>query len=579
MATANLGRVGIVNKGTYVGSTTVYKLNDVVKYLDKIYICTLGHSTENIPSNNSGYWSLWVDNTGIATQVSTIADLRAMTSIPSTVYVTGYTIANDNAFGSNFFKWNSTSTVADNGGTIIKLTGTLTGRYELQYSEAVNVKWFGTKGDGVTNDTTAIHKARDVAKIKKQQLYIPTGIYGVDGLVLDGAINYYGDGNSVYPNSSSTTLKIIGTGSISVFGLYQSIVSNLIIDTNGFAVTGLKIYSINPIRSVANSFEHITITDSTYSYNATGISVGDSTLNQVAETTFNKVYLHESLLNAVIHKGDNTVNIIWDNCLFSAKQTIYKIYGGGNVYFNNGCEFAVSTVGYSAINVYDDVGSNDITISTIPSAIVLNTSYFEMNNMQYIIDASNINTANLPSDTSGKYNGRLSIEFTNCGSWNSVPKTLVNVNATLRFNMTVYGGRFHNVVRFVGGLKAAFSSDQILTLINPTVTGADITTWNAPSYGRPIIISDTLQSQTLKLMGATSNIIQADNGSIVFSGTGGGAYFAIEPSSAGTFSNAWNGCHFKLGSYRLWVDANGKLMIKAGAPLSDTDGTIVGTQA
>ncbi|QPL10908.1 tail protein [Pectobacterium phage Possum] len=33
-----------------------------------------------------------------------------------------------------------------------------------------------------------------------------------------------------------------------------------------------------------------------------------------------------------------------------------------------------------------------------------------------------------------------------------------------------------------------------------------------------------------------------------------------------------------LGGYQLWVDAQGRLRIKNGAPTSDTDGTVVGTQ-
>lgn len=36
---------------------------------------------------------------------------------------------------------------------------------------------------------------------------------------------------------------------------------------------------------------------------------------------------------------------------------------------------------------------------------------------------------------------------------------------------------------------------------------------------------------------------------------------------------------FYLGAYALWVDSAGKLRIKSGAPTSDTDGTIVGTQS
>jgi hypothetical protein len=35
--------------------------------------------------------------------------------------------------------------------------------------------------------------------------------------------------------------------------------------------------------------------------------------------------------------------------------------------------------------------------------------------------------------------------------------------------------------------------------------------------------------------------------------------------------------HF--GTYSLWVDSSGRLRIKSTAPTSDTDGTVVGTQA
>ena len=50
---------------------------------------------------------------------------------------------------------------------------------------------------------------------------------------------------------------------------------------------------------------------------------------------------------------------------------------------------------------------------------------------------------------------------------------------------------------------------------------------------------------------------------------------------AGDFFNvgsAWDGSHLLMGAYHLWVDATGALRIKNGAPTSDTDGTVVGTQ-
>lgn len=54
--------------------------------------------------------------------------------------------------------------------------------------------------------------------------------------------------------------------------------------------------------------------------------------------------------------------------------------------------------------------------------------------------------------------------------------------------------------------------------------------------------------------------------------------FAVEPRY-GVLGSAWNGSMLVMGSYYLWVDATGDLRIKNGAPTSDTDGTIVGTQS
>jgi len=95
-----------------------------------------------------------IDISKVAHQVDTIADLRAMTEKPDTVYVTGYHIAGDGAFGSHFFKRVDSAGI-DNTGTIIVPNGVTTYYYALQYEGAVNVKWFGAVGDGVTNNDIA----------------------------------------------------------------------------------------------------------------------------------------------------------------------------------------------------------------------------------------------------------------------------------------------------------------------------------------------------------------------------------------------------------------------------------------
>lgn len=44
-------------------------------------------------------------------------------------------------------------------------------------------------------------------------------------------------------------------------------------------------------------------------------------------------------------------------------------------------------------------------------------------------------------------------------------------------------------------------------------------------------------------------------------------------------SSAWNGAHMTMGAYHFWVDGRGRLRVKASAPTSDTDGSVVGLQS
>jgi hypothetical protein len=53
-------------------------------------------------------------------------------------------------------------------------------------------------------------------------------------------------------------------------------------------------------------------------------------------------------------------------------------------------------------------------------------------------------------------------------------------------------------------------------------------------------------------------------------GMGSGDSFQVD--------GTWNGGMLIMGAYYLWVDSSGRLRIKSGAPTSDTDGTVIGTQ-
>ena len=90
------------------------------------------------------------------------------------IEVLGYYAKGDG--GGGLFYWDSASTEADNGGTIIQATSIVNGRWKRVFSGAVNAKWFGAKGDGVTDDTEAIEACFQNASLYGKIL-IPDGLF------------------------------------------------------------------------------------------------------------------------------------------------------------------------------------------------------------------------------------------------------------------------------------------------------------------------------------------------------------------------------------------------------------------
>ena len=105
-----------------------------------------------------------------------IAALRANHIFSTSIYVLGYSTLNDGGEGLFVVNINDTTT-PDNGGTVI--VDAVGYRWYRADSNQVpaSAKWFGAKGDGITDDTAALQEWLNL----NQSRYLPTGTYLISG--------------------------------------------------------------------------------------------------------------------------------------------------------------------------------------------------------------------------------------------------------------------------------------------------------------------------------------------------------------------------------------------------------------
>lgn len=201
VSSTDLGRVRPVWQGPYSPIRT-YVPNDIVYSNGSAFIALLS-SLAVTPVSASAQWDLLAQGFVPGTTldiVDNIAALRtASTSDGSIVYAAGYYTTNDRGGGK--FRFIAAATDVDDGGRFIKPTAidaSSPGRwYRLLDGEEANVKMWGAKGDGVTDDSTTIQKAISAMQYGwSLKLLVPTGTYIVtQTLQLPARIHLHGEGN------------------------------------------------------------------------------------------------------------------------------------------------------------------------------------------------------------------------------------------------------------------------------------------------------------------------------------------------------------------------------------------------
>lgn len=261
---------------SYLYQNGVAEWNDKQEYkINSIAIGTDGNIYQSLVDSNIGNaltdTTKWVCIASKNSIVNSIAELKTISNIES-INVLGYYEKGDG--GGGLFYWDNSSTEADNGGTIIQATGVTTGRWKRVFSGAVNVKWFGAKGDGVTDDSVAIQKAYNylAVDIKGGTIYIPAT---KEGYKINTAINctnsfyginFVGEGSAALPNARpnndtlGTTIWLnTGTVGFDLTGCATIGISSLTLDTfNTTKVTNPARVGILSGRTAeqSNSFNH-----------------------------------------------------------------------------------------------------------------------------------------------------------------------------------------------------------------------------------------------------------------------------------------------------------------------------------
>jgi len=253
--------------------------NEVMLFIDRDYKWAIFENASDAASNSNPYAGFFdnvpqqnssssIDYDGNATikqrldnlNVDSYASLRALTSSQLTNGDV-VTVTDDGITGNFAVK---TGTVTDNGATLIVFSDDSNRYAERLYSGAINVKWFGAKGDAPTtpsagsgtDDRAAIQAAWDYCVTNAESLYIPAGGYRCLSRVVWGesvassnlkdlnGITLFGDGESTVVWTDRTgggsdvfnfnNCKNVTVRDIAASGIITAMTSP---GTNGFSIT------------------------------------------------------------------------------------------------------------------------------------------------------------------------------------------------------------------------------------------------------------------------------------------------------------------------------------------------------
>ncbi len=458
----------------------------------------------------------------------------------------------------------------------------------------VNVKWFGAKGDGVTDDSDAIQEAVNTGK----NVFVPAGTYLITKTISLKLQNFIGAGaNQTFFNVQNADLFELATGGRTIAEIANFRVESIGANANNNSV--FKSKEDSKERAVTYHFHDIEINGGQFLY---GFNLTDSfriTINKIGMTNvFNPFLLRGQIVQTTIedvtcnidtveigalndyntgiqiigdsHSGKyqrpesvrlSNVNFVGYDLGYDIKDVLYFVSDkfecdycadgirtfstDGGVTFTNGW-----------IAVQNRRNHSSVGIDVLPS----------VSNVLKPIDFDNINISGLAGLDTASVAFRVGYDE-NQSSWFRKGVTAHNLwisTANNTFKYAVQANRAKTLT--LDGVKVANNTAQMdfylvncesYSLKNLDGQTASITTSNPDNS-----ILENCNIPSLKIIGAypqyynNDNILKATNRSIEIAST--------DPST--NYTN-----NLSVNSGNLWVNSS-KLMYKFGKPTSNTDG-------
>lgn len=386
-----------------------------------------------------------------------IAQLRLNSNI-GRVDILGYYTKGDGGGGS--FYWDSTSTELDNGGTIIQATGIATGRWKRVFSGAVNIKYFGAKGDNLNNDTTPIQNCINYAKNKLYGIYAPSGTYRITTLTADYPLVLFGEGGQGYSNPTSSSYTFVGTVFITESTTDYGVKISPSVFSNGLSIRDVAIVGKEGINAYGGLYLH--------NIGWTGI-IQNVTIDNFINSCLNINYIQDThFINVTLLRGGNSASnpilkitndsnyVYFTDCHIEDGNYLVKASGGAwEVKFTN-CHFEVGDYNGSSGPEYEHRYST-------PSIMIERGDRWDFLNCTFVpASVDGLVSANGGARDSQPYfmefdENTVNISFDNC-RWIS-PRNAINaIISSYAYNRVLFNNcKFENLNPYMYSINCLYS--------------------------------------------------------------------------------------------------------------------------